>query len=123
SDTYTDASMVAVGACLAQNAHDGSEILTVYASHWFTPTQTWWATIKRGAFGMIWGLKKYVTWVFSTPVTVVTNHNPLSYLKGSVPQGAKLTHWALALQRYNVIIRHRKGSTHTNADALSQLPN
>lgn len=120
---YTDASAFAVGACLSQRAADGSERPIAFASHKFSPTQTRWSTIEREAFGVIWGLKKFDLWLFGAQVTVVSDHNPLSFLTLTTPHGAKLTRWALALQRYNVVVQHRKGSAHDNADALSRVPN
>lgn len=120
---FTDASAIAVGACLAQMADDGTECPIAFASHRFTPAQMKWSTIEREAFGVIWGLKKFDTWVFGAKIFVVSDHNPLAYLTQASPQGAKLIRWALALQRYDVVVQHRKGTAHANADALSRLTN
>ncbi|XP_070386643.1 uncharacterized protein, partial [Dermacentor albipictus] len=58
---FTDASAIAVGACLAQMTDNGTECPIAFASHRFTPTQMRWSTIEREAFGVIWGLKKFDT--------------------------------------------------------------
>lgn len=120
---FTDASEVGAGACLAQMEEKGREKPIAFASHRFTPTQTRWSTIEREAFAIIWALKKFDYWVFGAEVNIVSDHNPLSYLTTCTPHGAKLSRWALALQRYNVVVTHRKGSDNANADALSRLHN
>lgn len=120
---FTDASAVAAGACLSQRAEDGTETPIAFASHKFSPTQTRWSTIEREAFAVIWGLGKFDFWLFGAQITVVSDHNPLAFLTQSTLPGAKLTRWALALQRYHVVVQHRKGVEHGNADALSRVPN
>ncbi|GFU10959.1 retrovirus-related Pol polyprotein from transposon 17.6 [Trichonephila clavipes] len=67
-------------------------------------------------------LKRFDSWIFGAEIEVISDHNPLMYLTLTTPQSAKLTRWALALQRYNIAISYRKGVKHGNADALSRLP-
>ncbi len=118
---YTDASMTAVGACLAQQDEEGKERPIAFFSKKLTPCQTRWATIEREAYAVLSALKKFDTWVFGAQIQIISDHNPLTYLTQGMPQGAKLARWALALQRYNMTITYRKGSKHGNADALSRI--
>ncbi|KAG0422465.1 hypothetical protein HPB47_001714 [Ixodes persulcatus] len=84
---YTDASAIVVEACLAQLGEGGKGNPVAFASYRFTPTHMWWS-IERGAFGVSWSLKKFDVWLFGASVTVVSDHNPLTYLTLSVPHGA-----------------------------------
>lgn len=119
---YTDASATAIGACLSQRNDNGKENPIAFFSRKLTDTQRRWSTIEREAFSVIEALKKFDTWIFGAEIEVISDHNPLTFLTHSQPQGAKLARWALALQRYNVSIVYRKGTSHGNADALSRLP-
>ncbi|GFT78273.1 retrovirus-related Pol polyprotein from transposon 17.6 [Trichonephila clavipes] len=96
--------------------------LTSYYRKKLTETQTQWATIEREAYAVIEALKRFDSWIFGDEIEVISDHNPLTYLTLTTPQSAKLTRWALALQRYNIAISYRKGVKHGNADALSRLP-
>ncbi|GFW84074.1 retrovirus-related Pol polyprotein from transposon opus [Trichonephila clavipes] len=119
---YTDASATAIGACLSQNDEKGKENPIAFFSKKLTETQTRWATIEREAYAVIEALKRFDSWIFGVEIEVISDHNPLTYLTLTTPQSAKLTRWALALQRYNIAISYRKGVKHGNADALSRLP-
>ncbi|GFW28786.1 retrovirus-related Pol polyprotein from transposon opus [Trichonephila clavipes] len=119
---YTDASATAIGACLSQNDEKGKENPIAFFSKKLTETQTRWATIEREAYAVIEALKRFDSWIFGAEIEVISDHNPLTYLTLTTPQSAKLTRWALALQRYNIAISYRKGVKHGNADALSRLP-
>ncbi|GFV14932.1 retrovirus-related Pol polyprotein from transposon 297 [Trichonephila clavipes] len=118
---FTDASATAIGACLAQHNDHMEEMPIAFFSKKLTLSQTKWSTIEREAFSVLEALRKFDTWIFGSQIQVVSDHDPLTYLTNSAPHSAKLTRWALALQRYNVKVSYRKGSAHGNADALSRL--
>ena len=108
---YTDASQCAVGCCLAQlHEDDNLEHPVAYGSQKLSPTQSNWSTIEREAYAVIWALGKYKTLLYGSPITVVCDHNPLRFLAENSPHSAKLTRWALALQDFDVKLKHIKGS-------------
>jgi hypothetical protein len=76
-----------------------------------------WAAIEE-AYAIIWSLNKFRTWIFGAPITLFVDSNPLTYLTASAPKSAKLTHWALALQEFNVSFQYRKGREHFVTDYL-----
>uniref|UniRef100_L7LYF1 RNA-directed DNA polymerase n=1 Tax=Rhipicephalus pulchellus TaxID=72859 RepID=L7LYF1_RHIPC len=116
----TDASERAVGACLSQEA-DGEERPVAFLSKKLTPAQQKWSTIEREAFAIVWALESLDTWLFGTKVRVRTDHDPLTFLARSSPSSARLTRWALALQKYDIEMVHIKGTLNKAADALSRL--
>ncbi|GFQ79690.1 retrovirus-related Pol polyprotein from transposon 297 [Trichonephila clavata] len=119
---FTDASATAIGACLVQHNDHMEEMPIAFFSKKLTLAQMKWATIEREVFNVLEALRKFDTWIFGSQIIqVISDHDPLTYLNNSVPHSAKLTRWALALQRYYVKVSYRRGSAHGNADALSRL--
>lgn len=117
----TDASDHGVGACLSQCDDAGYERPIAFLSKKLRPVQQRWLTIEREAYAVVWALCRWDTWLYGTAIKVETDHNPLKYLTLTTRHSAKLTRWALALQRYDLTIEHRKGRDNGNADALSRL--
>jgi len=59
--------------------------------------------------------------VFGSHITIFVDHNPLKYLTERAPKSGKLTHWALALQEYDITFEYTKGTTNVVADCFSRL--
>ena len=118
---HTDASDYAVGACLSQMDDEGKERPIAYFSSKLSDTQRNWATIKKESYAVIAALQKFDVIVFGNHIELFTDHNPLKYHVHCTPKSAKLTRWALALQRYDIAVHHRSGNENANADCLSRL--
>ena len=117
-----DASNESVAACLAQVQRDELERPIAYASAKLTETQTRWSTIEKESFAVIFGLRRFETYLIGSPVIIYTDHNPLTYIVECSPKSARLTRWALSLQKFHIIaVKHKRGSENTNVDALSRL--
>lgn len=72
---------------------------------------------------MMWGLKKFDFWLCGAHVTVVSDHNTLAFLTLTTPPGGKTNALGACPPEIYVVVQHRKGSAHANADALSRVPN
>ena len=100
---------------------DKREKPIAFASCKLTATQSAMSTIEREAYAVICALRKFRNFVFSTEVTIYSEHNPLMYLRECAPKSAKLTRWALGLQEFNIVWSYRPGSRNQAADCLSRL--
>ncbi|KAK9513172.1 hypothetical protein VZT92_026730 [Zoarces viviparus] len=121
---YTDASMEAVGAVLAQD-REGLERVVVYASQSLTPTERRWSTFDRELWAIVWAVRQFRHYIGVAAFTIITDHKPLLGLRtmsiDKDPTGRR-ARWILELDPFNWVIQHKNGKQHTNADALSRRP-
>jgi len=113
-----DASDHTVAGVLRQSGSGGP---IAFTSLKLNKTQRGWATVEKEAYAALSALRKFRNWVWGSKVTVLSDHNPLTYLTESAPKSAKLMRWALALQEFDINFCYRSGKLNTAADTLSRL--
>ena len=118
---FVDTSNHTVGAVCTQPTDEGLHKPVAFASSKLTLTQKAWSTVEKEAYAAIWALKQFRNWIFGKPVTLYTDHNPLTYLTEAAPKSAKLMRWSLALQEYDVTFHYKKGKLNVAADCLSRI--
>ncbi len=118
---YVDASDHTVAGVLTQPGEDGIEYPVAFASMKLTPAQRAWATVEKEAYAALAALRRFRTWVWGTKLTILSDHNPLSYLTESAPKSAKLMRWALALQEFDISFKYHAGKMNVAADTLTRL--
>ena len=121
---YTDASMEAVGAMLAQDK-DGLEQVVVYASQSLSTTERRWSTFDRELWAVVWAVRQFRHYIGAAAFSIITVHKPLLGLRGMSidknPTGRR-ARWMLELDHFNWVMKHKHGRQHANADALSWRP-
>ena len=76
---------------------------------------------------MYFRVKKFHSYLFGHPISLVTDHKPLITLlheHRAIPTSvsARIQRWALTLSMYEYRIMFKPSGSHGNADALSRLP-
>ena len=122
---YTDASDLAIGACLTQEIYDPKLNRTIekpihFLSHKLSDTQTRWATVEKEAFAIHFALQKLHHYLYSSTFKIFTDHKPLERLLKSPMKNKKIQLWALAIAGYNCEIVHLPGKDNVVADLLSR---
>ena len=74
-----DASSEIIGAACLQCVEGQGHKPIAFASQKLTPTQKAWPMIEKEEYAAIWALDKFRNWIFGQPVTLYSDHNPLSY--------------------------------------------
>ena len=118
-----DACDTGVGAVLMQKDSETQIFHPVsYYSYKLKPHQQSYATVEKELLGIVLTLQKYEVF-FSThlPVTIFTDHNPLTFLSRARLTNQRILRWSLYLQNFNLILNYLKGADNVIADALSRV--
>ena len=81
-----------------------------------------YSTIERKALAAVAAIKEFYTYLYGFHFDLITDHNPLTSLKGMKDVGGRLTRWTVFLQQFNFTIKYKPGKQHGNADGLSRTP-
>ena len=116
-----DASDVASGAVLMQEDTQGVDHPVCYFSRKFNACQKNYSTIEKECLALILALQHFEVYINAgIPLTVYSDHNPLTFIHKMKNHNQRLLRWCLMLQEYNLEIKHVRGVDNIIADCLSR---
>nr|XP_018672786.1 uncharacterized protein zf(cchc)-26 isoform X2 [Ciona intestinalis] len=116
----TDASRDGIGAVLMQ-VHEGKYFPVSYASKKLSSAERRYSTIERECLAVVWGVKKFMMYLYGTKFVIQTDYQPLSFLQKTKFDNDRIMRWAMYLQNFDIRCEYIKGSDNVGADYLSRM--
>ncbi len=117
----TDASKIGLGAVLSRVDAKGERPIT-FISRGTTPAERNYCSNELECCALVWALGKLRHHLYGRRFTVWTDNVALKWLHSKKDVEGKLARWILALQEFDIDVRHLKGDLNVVADALSRFP-
>lgn len=117
-----DASKSAIGAHLDARYADGTVRPLGFYSRTLTEAERIYSTPERELTAMVYGLEKFKSLIWNTPVTIFTDNQGLSYLHTMQSPNMRMTKLMLKLSDFNYTLKWIPRSKNEFADYLSKNP-
>ena len=117
----TDASEIGLGVVLSQIQDDGSERVLSFASRTLTRPEKNYCVTRKELLAIVYAVRKYRHYL-GQRVIVRTDHNALQWLFSFKEPEGQMARWLVELSAYDLVVRHRAGKAHGNADGLCRIP-
>ncbi len=119
---YCDASKHGVGSALCQEKDDGSLAIISFFSKAFDKNQQKYHSNTQEVYALLASLQFYDKWIDGSSVTAYTDSSCVRWLLDTKRNDNKLFRWCLAIQKYDLTIKHIRGVCNTLADFISRYP-
>ncbi|GFX20790.1 transposon Tf2-11 polyprotein [Trichonephila clavipes] len=117
----TDASNESVGAVLSQEI-DGQERVVAYWSKCLSKPERNYCVTRKELLAIAKAIEHFHHYLYGQKFLLRTDHASLTWLMNFRNTEGQVARWIQRINEYYFDIRHRKGSSHGNADALSRRP-
>ncbi|GFY26680.1 retrovirus-related Pol polyprotein from transposon 412 [Trichonephila clavipes] len=117
----TDASNESVGAVLSQEI-DGQERVVAYWRKCLSKPERNYCVTRKELLAIVKAIEHFHHYLYGQKFLLRTDHASLTWLMNFRNTEGQVARWIQRLNEYYFDIRHRKGSSHGNADALSRRP-
>ena len=118
---YTDASLTAMGAVLAQ-VQNGKERAICYASKAFSKSQTNYSATKRELLVIVTSTRHVKHYLLGRKFKIVTVHRALQWLHNFKDPDGLTARWLEKLAAFDYEVQHRPGKSIGHAYGLSRIP-
>lgn len=115
-----DASLIGIGAVLAQLDDTQKEYVVSYYSHKLTKEEQKYHAYERECLAVIKALDHFRPYVYLQPLIIITDHHSLTQTLNYRGKSGRLLRWSLMLQPHADQIMHRAGNQMFVADMLSR---
>lgn len=115
----TDASDTGIGAVLTQGELDDERVISYYSQK-LSDAQKKYHTTEKECLAVIMAIEKFRPYIEGSSFKVITDHASLLWLNNLKDPTGRLGRWALRLQAYDFVLKHRKGKHNVVPDALSR---
>jgi len=116
-DVRTDASVLGTGGVLMQQPGH----VIAYTSHKFSPAERNYHTTDQELLAIVRACKEWRCYLEGSEVNLITDHQPLTYLKTKQDLSRRQARWSEFLSRFNFKIVYSPGSGNV-ADPISRSP-
>ena len=119
----TDWSQKGMGAVLSQIDEEGKEHPLSCVPEVANLLRKITEVVKENASRVVQATQNFREYLFGTPFTFYTDHEPLKWLMQTNNTTRKLARWSLLLQEYDMKVVHKRGVLNTNANSPIRYPN
>ena len=97
-EVHTDTSDLGIAAILSQIVPDGNDKVILYTSIMLTKNELKWNTQEKEALAIVWGCKKFRSYLLGSTFTIRTDHHSLKWLDES--EKGRLARWAMRMSEF-----------------------